>query len=87
MIVIVIKLMIIYNCALGPRHLTNVIFNTDDEDHKEDCWDCNCAPGNDRRPRSLPVGARGARVLITSEISLALISNCRKTSFDELSKK
>ena len=86
MIVIVTMLMIIYNCALGPWHLTKVIFDTDDENHKEDCYDCNCAPGNDRRPRYLPVGARGARVLITSEISLALISNCRKTSFYELCK-
>ena len=74
MIVIVTMLMIIFNCALGPRHLTNLIFNNDDEDHKEDCNYCNCAPGNDHRPRSLPVGARGGRVLITSEISLALIS-------------
>ena len=47
MIVIVIKLMIIFNCALGPRHLTNVIFNTDDGNHEEVCYDCNCYKAHD----------------------------------------
>ena len=50
MIVIVIMLMIIFNCALGPRHLTKVMFNTDNEDHEEDCYDCNCALGSSILP-------------------------------------
>ena len=51
MIVIVTMLMIIFNCALGPRHLTKVMFNTDNEDHEEDCYDCNCALGSSILPR------------------------------------